>query len=58
MFYLNVILKITLVNLSLEGVGMRPVTLIVKEFDGPRRAVIGEVDLPITISLTIFTITF
>lgn len=37
---------------------MKPNTLIVKAFDGSRRAVIGEVDLPINIGPTIFTITF
>lgn len=55
---LNVIPKTTLVKLPLEGLNIKPNTLMVKDFDGSRRAVIGEVDLPIKIGLTIFTITF
>ncbi|XP_050914623.1 uncharacterized protein LOC127129497 [Lathyrus oleraceus] len=55
---LNVMLKTTLVKLLLEGMNIKPSTLIVKVFDGSRRAVIGEVDLPIKIGPTIFTITF
>jgi hypothetical protein len=42
----------------MEGISMKPSTLIVKEFDGSRRAVIGEVDLPTKIGTTIFNITF
>lgn len=55
---LNVMPKTTLVKLPLEGMNMKPNTLIVKAFDGSRQAVIGEVYLPIKIGLTIFTITF
>lgn len=55
---LNVMPKTTLVKLPLEGMNMKSNTLIVKVFDGSRRAVIGEVDLPIKIGPTIFTITF
>ena len=39
-------------------VSIKPNTLIVKAFDGSRRAVIGEVDLPTKIGPTIFNITF
>lgn len=38
---LKVILKTTLVKLPLEGLNMKNITLIVKAFDGSRRAVIG-----------------
>lgn len=55
---LNVMPKTTLVKLLLEGMNMKPNTLIVKAFDGSRRAVIGEVDLTIKIGPTISTITF
>lgn len=55
---LNVSPRTTLVKLPLEGVKMKPSTLIVKEFDGSRRAVIEEVDMPIKIGPTSFTITF
>ncbi|XP_050893493.1 uncharacterized protein LOC127100384 [Lathyrus oleraceus] len=55
---LNVIPKTTLVKIPLEGLNMKPNTLIVRAFDGSRQAVIGEVDLPIKIGPTIFSITF
>lgn len=54
----NVIPKTTLVKLPLDGIDMKPNTLIVKAFDGSRRAVIWEVDLPIQIGPTKFSITF
>ncbi|XP_050875850.1 uncharacterized protein LOC127079506 [Lathyrus oleraceus] len=54
---LNVMPKTTLIKLPMEGMNMKPNTLIVKAFDGSRQAVIGEVDLPIKIGLTIFNIT-
>lgn len=37
---------------------MRPNVIVVKAFDGSRRTVIGEVDLPIYIGLHFFQITF
>jgi hypothetical protein len=55
---LNVMPKETLAKLANMGVPLRPSSLIVKAFDGSRRAVIGEVDLPILIGPQIFTITF
>lgn len=55
---LNVIPKNTLMKLSLEGVVMKPNFLIVKAFDGSRRVVIGEVNLPINIRPTTFAITY
>jgi hypothetical protein len=55
---LNVMPKTTLIKLPVEGISMKPNTLIVKAFDGSRRAVIGEVDLPTKIGPTIFNITF
>lgn len=55
---LNVMPKTTLMKLPMEGMNMKPSTLIVKAFDGSRRAVIGEVDLPIKIGPTFFKITF
>ncbi|XP_050878831.1 uncharacterized protein LOC127082643 [Lathyrus oleraceus] len=57
-FSLNVIPKTTLIKLPMEGISMKPNTLIIKAFDGLRRAVIGEVDLPTKIGPTIFNITF
>ncbi|XP_050897515.1 uncharacterized protein LOC127104371 [Lathyrus oleraceus] len=46
---LNVLPKTTLAQLNIEGVQMRPSALIVKAFDGSKRTVIGEIDLPILI---------
>lgn len=56
--FLNVIPKTTLLKLPLEGINMKPSTMIVNAFDGSQRTVIWEIDLPIKIGLTIFTITF
>ncbi|XP_050908310.1 uncharacterized protein LOC127121930 [Lathyrus oleraceus] len=55
---LNVMPKTTLIKLPMEGISMKPNTLIIKAFDGSRRAVIGEVGLPNKIGPTIFNITF
>jgi hypothetical protein len=55
---LNVMPKATLAKLASEGASLRPSSLIVKAFDGSRRAVMGEVDLPILIGPQIFNITF
>lgn len=55
---LNVLPKTTLAQLNIEGVQMRPSALIVKAFDGSKRTVIGEIDLPILIGPQTFRITF
>src|ERR1051325_3103314 len=44
---LNVIPKSTLSKLKYQGSPMRPSGIIVKAFNGSRKSVIGEVDLPI-----------
>ncbi|KAI5404802.1 hypothetical protein KIW84_051822 [Lathyrus oleraceus] len=46
---LNVLLKFTLSKLSYQGPPMRQSGVVVKAFDGSRKTVIGEVDLPIKI---------
>lgn len=46
---LNVMLKSTLSRLTFQRAPMRPSGVIVKSFDGSRKTVIGEVDLPMTI---------
>ncbi|XP_050914807.1 uncharacterized protein LOC127129715 [Lathyrus oleraceus] len=46
---LNVKPKRTLAKLSYQGPTMKPSALVVKAFDGSRRTVIGEVELPIFI---------
>ncbi|GAU52036.1 hypothetical protein TSUD_418760, partial [Trifolium subterraneum] len=55
---LNVMPKTTLLKLAVEGELMRPSSMVVKAFDGSRRTVVGEVDLPILIGPQLFTITF
>ncbi|XP_050875676.1 uncharacterized protein LOC127079321 [Lathyrus oleraceus] len=55
---LNVMPKRTLAKLSYQGPAMKPSALIVKAFDGSRRTVIGEVELPILIGPHIFPIAF
>lgn len=55
---LNVMPKSTLVKLQYKGGQMRHSGIIVKAFDGSRKSVIGEVDLPIGIGPHIFQITF
>lgn len=46
---LNVLPKIALMKIDYAGVELRPSDLIVKAFDGSRRSVFGEVDLPVKI---------
>ncbi|KAI5402156.1 hypothetical protein KIW84_066564 [Lathyrus oleraceus] len=55
---LNVLPKTTLSRLSYQGPPMRPSEVVVKAFDGSRKTVIGEVDLPIKIGPSDFQITF
>ncbi|XP_050890261.1 uncharacterized protein LOC127095640 [Lathyrus oleraceus] len=55
---LNVMPKSTLVKLKYKGGQMRHSGIIVKAFDGSRKSVIGEVDLPIGIGPHVFQITF
>ncbi|XP_050898072.1 uncharacterized protein LOC127104970 [Lathyrus oleraceus] len=55
---LNVMPKSTLLKLKYKGGQMRHSGIIVKAFDGSRKTVIGEVDLPIGIGPHVFQITF
>ncbi|KAI5394634.1 hypothetical protein KIW84_061319 [Lathyrus oleraceus] len=55
---LNVLPKSTLSRLSYQGAPMRYSGVIVKAFDGSRKTVIGEVDLPVKIGPSDFQITF
>ena len=54
---LNFLPKISLSKLTIEGLVVKPNELVVREFDGSRRTVIGEVDLPINIGPHTFFIT-
>ncbi|XP_050909053.1 uncharacterized protein LOC127122814 [Lathyrus oleraceus] len=55
---LNVMPKSTLSRLSFQGAPMKSSGIIVKAFDGSRKIVIGEVNLPMTIRPHTFQITF
>ena len=55
---LNVIPKTTLARLAHKGTPMKFNDIIVRAFDGSRKSVIGEVDLPMTIGPHTFQITF
>ena len=55
---LNVLLKSNLSKLSYQGAPMRYSGVIVKAFDGSRKTVICEVDLPVKIGPSDFQITF
>ncbi|XP_058762353.1 uncharacterized protein LOC131635725 [Vicia villosa] len=55
---LNVLPKSSLMRLDYSGVEIRPSELTVRDFDGSKRSVFGEVDLPIMIGPQLFTITF
>jgi hypothetical protein len=50
--------KFTLDKLAYCGAPLRPSALIVKAFDGSRKSVIGEIDLPISVGPYEFQITF
>ncbi|XP_058755175.1 uncharacterized protein LOC131628350 [Vicia villosa] len=54
----NVLPKSSLMRLDYSGVEIRPSELTVRAFDGSKRSVFGEVDLPIMIGPQLFTITF
>ncbi|XP_058757379.1 uncharacterized protein LOC131630634 [Vicia villosa] len=55
---LNVMPKSTLAKLSYGGTPMRYSNVLVKAFDGSKKSVIGEVDLPIWVGPFVFQITF
>ncbi|KAI5423838.1 hypothetical protein KIW84_030166 [Lathyrus oleraceus] len=55
---LNVLPKSTLAKLSYQGPPMRQSGVVVKAFDGSRKTVIGEVELPVKIRPSDFLITF
>ncbi|XP_058763854.1 uncharacterized protein LOC131637289 [Vicia villosa] len=55
---LNVLPKTSLMKLTLEGIIIRPSSMVVKAFDGSQSTVFGEVDLPIKIGPHTFYITF
>ncbi|XP_050919689.1 uncharacterized protein LOC127137259 [Lathyrus oleraceus] len=55
---LNVMPKITLAKLSYIGADIKPSDVVVKAFDGSRRAIMGEIVLPMMVSPQQFQILF
>jgi hypothetical protein len=55
---LNVLPKKALAKLNCEGLILTPTDLIVRAFDGSKRAVFGEVELPVKICPEVFKSTF
>ncbi|KAI5394763.1 hypothetical protein KIW84_061398 [Lathyrus oleraceus] len=55
---LNVLPKKALAKLDCEGLILRPTYLIVRAFDGSKRAVFGEVELPVKIGPEVFKSVF
>lgn len=55
---LNVMLKTTLMKLIIEGVVLKPSSMVVKAFNGSQRSVFREVDLPINTGAHMFYILF
>ncbi|XP_050875552.1 uncharacterized protein LOC127079174 [Lathyrus oleraceus] len=55
---LNVLPKSALMKIDYAGVELRPSDLIVRAFDGSRRSIFGEVDLPVKIGPQVFGTTF
>jgi hypothetical protein len=55
---LNVLPKKALAKLDCEGVVLRPTDLVVRAFDGSKRAVFGEVELPVKIGPEVFKSVF
>jgi len=55
---LNVMPKTTLNKLPNDGIHLHPSTMVVRAFDGSKREVIGEVELPIQVGPCTFQVVF
>jgi len=55
---LNVMPKTTLNKLPSDGIHLRPSTMVVRAFDGSRREVVGEVELPVQVGPCTFQVVF
>ncbi|XP_017416451.2 uncharacterized protein LOC108327238 [Vigna angularis] len=55
---LNVMPKATLEKLPSDGTHMKPSSMIVRAFDGSKREVMGEVELPVQVGPCVFQVTF
>jgi len=54
----NVMLKTTLNKLPSDGIHLRPSSMVVRAFDGSKREVIGELELPVQVDPCTFQIVF
>ena len=55
---LNVLPKKALDRLDYEGLELKPSNIVVRAFDGSKRMVHGEVDIPVKVGSQIFASTF
>ena len=55
---LNVLPKKALDRLDCEGLTLKPSNIVVRAFDGSKRMVHGEVDIPIKVGTEVFNSTF
>jgi len=55
---LNVMPKTTLNKLPSDGIHLRPNTMVVRAFDGSKREVVGEIELPVQVGPCTFQVVF
>jgi len=55
---LNVMPKSTLNKLPSDGIHLRPSTMVVRAFDGSKREVVGEIELPVQVGPCTFQVVF
>ncbi len=55
---LNVLPNATLARLPVDPYGVHRSTMIVRAFDGTKRDVLGDIDLPLQIGACTFNVTF
>ena len=55
---LNIMPKSTLLNIQVDMSSIKSSTMVVRAFDGSRREVIGDIELPIKIGSCTFNIAF
>ncbi|KAA0061241.1 uncharacterized protein E6C27_scaffold455G00760 [Cucumis melo var. makuwa] len=55
---LNIMSRSTLMKLPIDPSYLRPSTMVVRAFDGARREVIGDIDIPLKIGPSTFNVSF
>jgi len=55
---LNIMPKSTLNKLPSDGIHLRPSTMVVRAFDGSKREVVGEIELPVQVRPCTFQVVF